>query len=74
MYSDQYKHLEMTRPEIVLLYHIRIVIMIRMTHDSSSWPGCVKERFVFTLYSITTFVFFTTNNFLNTQLLYHLKR
>lgn len=58
MYSDQYKHFKIIRPEIVLLYHIRIVIMIRMTYDLSSWPGRVKERFAFMLYSITNIVFY----------------
>lgn len=75
MYSNQHKHFQMICPEIALLYRICIVIMlIRMTLDSSSWPGHVKERFAYTLYSITTFVVITTNNFLNTQLLYHLKK
>ena len=49
-------------------------MLIRMTLDSSSLPGRVKERFAYTLYSITTLVVITTNNVLNTQFLYHLKR
>jgi len=58
----------------IYIYIYIVIMLIRMTLDSSSLPGHVKKRFAYTLYSITTLVVITTNNVLNTQLLYHLKR
>ena len=66
MYSDQHKHFQMICSEIALLYRIYIyiiIMLVRMTLDSSSLPGRVKERLAYTLYSITTLVVITTNNF-----------